>query len=318
MKNIVVVILGAMFISLIAIAWQINSDFKIDNSNIKKVAGEINILPEPEKSDLVRPPEEINEDSSPNVNANSIILIDVPSSYVIYEKNADSKVPIASTTKIMTAIVILDNYSDKLNDIVTINRQMINVEGSDIKLIPNERISVENLLKGLLIMSGNDTAYALATYFGGLDNFVAEMNKRAEYLGLHDTQFKDPAGLNDDGFSTAKELAILASYAMRNEKFRSIVSTSETIITSETGVVVHDLKTSNRLIKNDESLFYPNAVGIKTGFTYAAGHCLVSAAVKDNHEILGVILNTNDNSPQASARESKKLLEWGFANWTWQ
>jgi D-alanyl-D-alanine carboxypeptidase len=320
---------GLVFFILI---WQIiittNVISRAKTGLAKKIAGmEIN-LPQPDKNALVRPPEKSSGAGDPQIAAKAVILTDVSSAYVMYAKNADEKMPIASTTKIMTAMVVLDDFSDKLNDVVNITYPMIAVEGSDIKLVPGEKITVNNLLKGLLIMSGNDTATALAIYFGaaqsgsapagGQDAFVAKMNSKAKELCLENTHFADPAGLDDAGYSTPHDLAILASYALRHQGFREIVKISETTISSIDGSIIHDLKSSNRLVKSDDPFFYPSAIGIKTGFTYAAGHCLVSAAARDGHEILGVVLNTNQNSITASAAESRKLLDWGFSNWRWQ
>lgn len=284
----------------------------------KKVAGQEATLPAPERQNLIRPPQKIAGASEPQIGAKAAILIDVPSAYVLYAKNDEEKVPVASTTKIMTAVVVIDDFADRLNDVVTITYPMIAVEGSDIQLKVGEKITVADLMKGLLIMSGNDTATALAIHFGGKDAFVERMNQKAQELGLEKTHFRDPAGLDDEGFSTAHDLALLSSFAMRKEMFREIVKTPQATISSIGGDIIHELKSSNRLIKSDDALFYPFAVGIKTGFTYAAGHCLVSAAQNNGHEILGVILNTNENSVTASAVESRKLLEWGFANWQWQ
>lgn len=321
MKNkSLLIILGGLIIVLVAELFffdKIWSKEALGKIN-QKIAGVSQNLPEPEKQALKRPPEKSSGSSDPQIYAKSVILMDVDSFHVMFSKNANDKIPIASTTKIMTAMVVLENYSDRLDEVVTITYPMIAVEGSDIKLQAGEKITVENLMKGLLIMSGNDTAFSLATHFGGKEKFVEEMNKKAVHLGLKDTQFKDPAGLDDEGFSTARDLAILGSYAMRNLKFREIVKTSETIITSVDGSTSHELKSSNRMVKPDEYLFFQYAVGVKTGFTYAAGHCLVSAANKDGHEILGVVLNTNENSITASAAESRKLLEWGFSNWNWK
>ncbi|MEK7142724.1 MAG: D-alanyl-D-alanine carboxypeptidase family protein [Patescibacteria group bacterium] len=270
-----------------------------------------------EKIALVSPPKKTFGTLSPQIAAKSAILIDKESFYILFSQNENLKIPIASTTKIMTALVVLEDYRDNLNDEVTITLSMIQVDGSDIQLRAGEKITVENLLKGLLIMSGNDTAYALAYHFGGKDNFVTKMNQKARYLGLENTQFQDPAGLDENGFSTAKDLAVLGAYAMRNLKFREIVKTSQTEIYSTDGLISHPLQTSNRMLRPDENLYYPLAIGIKTGFTNEAGHCLVAAAQKDSHEIISVILNTSENSITASAEESKKLLEWGFNNWTW-
>ncbi len=317
--KIIWLISGLFFIVLV---WQLiittNVVSKAKTTFLIKVAGEEVNLPQPDKKALVRPPEKSLEASDPQIAAKAAILTDVSSAYVMYAKNADEKMPIASTTKIMTAVVVLEDYEDKLNDVVSITYPMIAVEGSDIKLVSGEKITVENLLKGLLIMSGNDTATALAIYFGGKDAFVARMNSKARRLGLENTHFADPAGLDDAGYSTPHDLAILASFALRHQTFREIVKTPETTITSVDGSIIHALKSSNRLVKSDDPFFYPLAIGVKTGFTYAAGHCLVSAAQKDGHEILSVVLNTNQNSITASAAESQKLLEWGFANWNWQ
>lgn len=256
-------------------------------------------------------------DSNPQILAKSVYLIDVDSFLPMYAKNETERLPIASTTKIATAIVVLENYRDRLNDVVTITPAMINVEETTIKLRAGEKITVENLLNGLLINSGNDAAFALSQYFGGTKSFVAQMNNKVAQIGLTDTQYFDPAGLNDEGHSTARDLAILGAYALRNPKFAEIVRGSDKIITSIDGRVQHDLKMSNRLLQPDDASYFPSAIGIKTGFTYAAGHVLVSAATQNNHTILAVVLNTNEETIYASAKESKKLLEWGFANWTW-
>lgn len=255
--------------------------------------------------------------SEPIINAKAVYLIDIDSAYPLYAKNSNHQLPIASTTKIATAMVVLDSYGSHLSDVVTISRKMVNVEPSVINLRVGEKITVENLLNGLLIMSGNDSAYSLAEYFGGMDSFVKEMNAKVSQIGLINTRYFDPAGLDDNGYSTAKDLATLASYAYRNQKFSEIVSTPEKNIASQDGRIIHELTNSNRLIRASEIYFYPNSIGGKTGFTYAAGHVLVSAAQKDGHRILAVILNTNANTTDASARESKKMLEWGFENWVW-
>jgi len=314
-SNNLLIVICIIVAIVVGVGITLKSDLK--NGDFKQIFGVSNNLPEPDKFTPTRPPEKSSSFSQPQILSKSAILVDVPSSYPLFEQNADQKLPIASTTKIATALVVLENYDDKLNEVVTITYPMINVAGSDIQLKAGEKITVESLLKGLLIMSGNDTAYSLAAHFGGKESFVKEMNEKAKKIGLENTSFKDPAGLDDDGFSTAHDLAILAAYAMRNEKFSEIVKTSETTISSIDGQIVHDLKTSNRLIKADENYYFPYAIGIKTGYTYGAGHCLISSATKDGHTILGVILGTNEDSIFASARESRKLLDWGFTNWIW-
>lgn len=293
--------------------------FKLVQSKtpLKKVAGIATNLPSPDPNALIKPPVKSANYSEPHIYSKASLLMDAPSSYVIYQKSADLKVPIASTTKIMTATVVLDNYGDHLDDVVTITRPMVAIEGSDIQLRIGEKIKVIDLLKGLLIMSGNDTAYSLALHFGGKDAFIKEMNDKAAFLGLSSTRYQCPAGLNDDGYSTAQDLAFLTNYALKNPTFSSIVSTPSATISSVDGKIIHELKNSNRMLQTDDSNFFSPALGVKTGFTYAAGHCLVSSAKKDGHQLIGIILNTNENTITASAKESKKLMEWGFANWDW-
>lgn len=282
----------------------------------KKIFGVETNLPQLQKEDLNFPPKKNSSGSSPDIRAKAAILIDVVSFQELYQKNPDLKVPIASTVKIMTSMVVLEDYPDKMKDIVTITRDMVNVEGSDIQLRSGEKMAVEDLLKGLLIMSGNDAAYSLASYLGGKENFVKKMNDKASFLGLKDTLYKDPAGLNDEGYSTARDLAILSTYALRHPDFSNIVRTPQTIVTSLDGIV-HEFKSSNRMLRAEEQFYYPYAIGIKTGFTNQAGHVLVSCAEKDGHRLISVILNTDENTVTASAKESKKLLEWGFSNWIW-
>lgn len=262
-----------------------------------------------------RPPQKINNFKESNIWADSYVLLDQDSFYPLSQKNMDKRVPIASTTKIMTAIIVLENYN--LQDIVTISQNASVQIGSDTFLGAGEKITVNDLLYCLLIKSGNDSAMALAEHLtGNYEDFVEKMNEKSKYLGLKNTEFKDPAGLNDSGYSTPHELAIIASYAMKNKIFKEIVRTNEITIISNDGIA-HKLDNSNRLIKFDENLYYPEALGIKTGFTPEAGHCLVAAAQKNNHLLISVILKTYEDTVEASAKESKKLLEWGFDNYQW-
>lgn len=304
---LICLILTVLFLSVVA------SRFK---NPAPKVSGLKMELPSIEER-LTKPPQKNASPINLDVNARTAILVDGQSFQRLYLKNEKEKVPIASTTKIMTALVVLEDFPERQKDVVTITYDMVNIEGSDVQLRVGEKMTVENLLKGLLIVSGNDAAYSLASFLGGKDEFVQKMNQKAAVLGLKNTFYKDPAGLNDEGYSTAEDLAVLVAYALRNKNFAEIVKTSVTAITSADGRILHELKSSNRMLRSEEQYFYPNAIGVKTGFTNEAGHVLVSAAQKDGHQILSVVLNTDENTLVASAKESKKLLEWGFANWTW-
>ncbi|KKQ18241.1 MAG: Serine-type D-Ala-D-Ala carboxypeptidase [Berkelbacteria bacterium GW2011_GWA1_36_9] len=313
-KNLWTICFLLMFILIVVIGQGVYASEK----SVKwSVAGVKTELPQLNKESLAKPPQKRPDSKDPNINSKAAILIDVESFKTLYQENSDLKVPIASTTKIMTALVVLEDYPDKMNDIVSLTGEMVNVEGSDAQLRSSEKISVENLLKGALIVSGNDAAYSLASYLGGKDQFVNKMNEKAKYLGLNDTSYKDPAGLNDEGYSSANNLAILGAYALRNNTFADIVKTPEVTVVSSDGAVVHDFKSSNRMLRTEEQYYYPFAIGIKTGFTLEAGHCLVSAAEKDGHRLVAVVLNTNENTVTASAKESRKLLDWGFNNWVW-
>lgn len=313
MNKILWIICGGFGIVLVLV---IGNSFKMEILQKKVFSARPSIL-QMHNLEIRKPPKQLANSSDTNIYAKSAILIDESSFKVLYEKEPELKVPIASTTKMMTALVILEDYNERLNEPVTITREMINVDGSDIELRPGEKITVENLLKGLLIYSGNDAAYSLASYLGGKDEFVEKMNEKAQFLGLDNTHFKDPAGLDDEGYSTAHELAILGTYAMRNITFAEIVKTPNISLASVDGRLTHELKNSNRMLRSEEQFYYPFAIGIKTGFTPAAGHCLVSAAEKDGHRLVAVILNTNEDTLTASAQESRKLLDWGFTNWEW-
>lgn len=244
----------------------------------------------------------------------SYILLDVDSAHILAKKNETNVVPVASITKIMTSIIAIENY--KLDEIVTVSNDAAYQTPSVIGLVPEEKITVKDLLYAILIKSGNDASFALAEHMG-FDNFVDKMNQKAKYLGLENTNFKDPAGLDDGGHSSAQELAFLTMYALKYDLIREIIKTSEKTVTSINGEYEHHFENSNRLILNNEPLYYDPALGVKTGYTPDAGHCLVSAAQKNGHTLIAVVLKTSEDTVEASAKESKKLLEWGYENYIW-
>jgi len=249
----------------------------------------------------------------PAVNARRAILLDAGSFYPLYKKDAYESVPIASTTKMMTALVALERH--QFSQEITISKKAALQIGSTAGLVPGEVLTVESLLQALLIQSGNDAAYALAEENGSIDSFVTRMNEKAKEMGLRSTQFMDPAGLDDAGKSSAFDLAILGVALMNDPRIQQITQKAETAIYSTDGVHEHRLKNSNRLVT--EEMHLQGAIGIKTGFTPQAGHALVAAAIRDQHMLVAVILSTYEDSKDASARESKKLLQWGFDNFSW-
>lgn len=262
----------------------------------------------------VAPPPVRTTKADPGIRAKSVYLIDVNSAYPLYAKNEDAVVPIASTTKLMTALIARQSYLP--TDIITIDEKAAAINGSTIQLKKDEQLDVQSLLTGLLLPSGNDAAMALADHMG-FDQFVMAMNKQAAYLGMTNTLFKDPAGLDDTGHSSAHDLAVLASYVLRDDVIRSIVKTQQATIVSKDGKITHKLENSNRLIKPENPLFLADATGLKTGFTPDAGHCLVSSATRSGNSLVSVVLNTDYTNAEASALESKKLLTWGFDSYVW-
>lgn len=261
----------------------------------------------------------------PQINTASYVLIDQDSANILAEKESNRKVAIASTTKIMSAMIILENLN--LEDEITIPKEINSVSGSEINLKTGEKIKTNSLLEGLLMQSGNDCAFALAygvgqkagksTYDEAISYFVELMNKKANDLNLANTTYADPAGLENTSQSTASDLAHLAAFAMKNSVFSQIITQKEKDIYSTDGSIAHHLKNSNRLL-HENDIYYPYAIGIKTGFTNEAGHCLVGAAKKNNHILISVVLNTFDSTLTASAIESRKLLGWGFDNFEWK
>lgn len=247
-----------------------------------------------------------NAEGKLNVSAGGYALIEQGTATVLCAQNAHEKLPMASTTKIMTALITLENC--RLSDIVTVSTKAYGVEGSSMYLNPGERVSVEDLLYGLMLLSGNDAAVALAMHIAGsVEAFAALMNARAEQIGAHNTHFVTPNGLHDPKhYTTAYDLALIAAEAMKNSTFRQI--TASTYHKSTTGSVVRYMKNKNKILWE-----YEGGCGIKTGYTKAAGRCLVFAAQRDDMLLIGVVLNCPDMFNAA-----KEMLDYGFKNFRLQ
>ncbi len=220
-----------------------------------------------------------------NVNSKAFIIYDTDGRIVVAGKNENLRFAPASTAKIMTAILTIENYP--LNKIITA-QGVDSVEGSKMNLVNGESISVENLLYGLMLPSGNDAAYVLAKEQGGQDAFVEKMNNKARQLGLLNTKFFDPAGYSDDNYTTAFDMARLATYAMKNPKFAKIVGTKEYIATDITGNIVHNLENLNELLGRN------GVNGVKTGFTDEAGEVLVTSVINNKTHYIVVVLDSKD------------------------
>lgn len=237
------------------------------------------------------------------ISAKAAILYEPVTSRIIFEKNANQKLPMASTTKIITAITAIENGN--LSDVVTTSKRAAEVEGSSIWLEEGEKQTLENLLYGLMLSSGNDAAIAIAEHIGGYDRFIELMNSTVIKAGAENTCLKNPNGLDEEGhYITALDMAKISAYAMKNEMFRKIVSTKEKVIPWEGHEWGRTLKNHNKLLR-----MYNGATGIKTGFTKKDGRCLVSSAEKNGVQLICVTLNAPDDW-----NDHTKLLDMGFSN----
>lgn len=233
------------------------------------------------------------------ISAQKAILMDAQTGRVLYEKDASSRSLIASTTKIMTALLICEQCN--VLDRMRIPKEAVGVEGSSMYLKEGEVLTLQELLYGLMLSSGNDAAVALAIYCGGtVEGFAQLMNDKAHRLGLTGTHFENPHGLDSPNhYSTAKDLAVLAAYAMKNPVFAQTVSTKTVRIGDR------NLQNHNKLLWQVEG-----ADGVKTGFTKAAGRILVSSVSRSDRRLICVTIN--DGSDWA---DHKKLLEQGFSRY---
>ena len=242
-------------------------------------------------------------EGSVSLSAKSAILINAETGDVYFSKNAEEKLPMASTTKIMTALVALEN--SKLTDTVEIDRRAVGIEGSSVYLTEGELLTMEDLLYSLLLASANDAAVAIAIEVGGnIKAFADMMNEKALLLGLKNTHFENPHGLDsEEHYTTAHDLAVIAAKALENESFAKIASTVKYSFESKNGtrtVVNH-----NKLLK-----LYEGCIGVKTGFTKKSGRCLVSAAERDGLRLVAVTIGAPDDW-----QDHTKMLNFGFSSY---
>lgn len=238
-----------------------------------------------------------------SVGAHSAALMCAESGELLYELSPDELRPMASTTKIMTALVAIENAS--LDTVATVSPDAVGIIGSSVYLREGEQITLESLLYALLLESANDAATQIAITVGGDEaGFVAMMNEKAEQLGLSHTHFSNPHGLDSDGhYTTARELAAIAAAALENETFAEIAGTYKKVISTEDGSISRLLVNHNRMLRS-----YDGAIGVKTGYTSAAGRCLVSAARRDGVTLIAVTLDDHSDWADHTA-----LLDAGFA-----
>ena len=244
-----------------------------------------------------------NAEPSPSISAQSAILIDAINGTVLYQKNADEILPMASTTKIMTAMVALTEMPQ--DACITVDERSVGVEGSSVYLTAGEELTLEQLLYALLLESANDAATAIAIgVAGSVEQFAEKMNLTAKELGLESTSFQNPHGLDAEGHhTTARELATITAAALEIPTFRTIVSTRKTTIPHDGTDGVRLLINHNRLLRE-----YDGTIGVKTGFTKRSGRCLVSAAERNGARLVAVTLNAPDDW-----KDHTSLLDYGFS-----
>lgn len=259
-----------------------------------------------------------------NIFTDCVLLVEKETGDVLYEKNAYEKMYPASTTKMLTAIIVLENCY--LNDTVTVSESAISAVPrgyTTAHLRAGEQFTVQELLYAMLVPSANDVANVLAEHVSGsISEFSKVMNEKAAKIGMTNSNFTNPSGVQDENlYTTAYDLSLLARYAMNNEKFREIVSTEEYTLPA-TSIYPNDdrvFETSNLLLdKESDKYYYEYATGVKTGFTDDAGDCLVASAKKDGVEFIAVCLksSTTENGLREKFVDCKTLFDFAFEHYT--
>jgi serine-type D-Ala-D-Ala carboxypeptidase (penicillin-binding protein 5/6) len=249
-----------------------------------------------------------------DLTAKGAVLIDASTGKVLFEKDSHQKLPIASVTKVMSMLLImeaLDSGKIRLDDKVTVSEHSFDMGGSQVWLKPGEEFAVSDMLNAVAIHSANDATVALAEKVSGSEEvFVAAMNEKAKELGMNDTNFLDCTGLTDDGhYSSANDIALMSKeLIMKHPKIIDFTTTWHTLFRENDPAHTVALDNTNKLIH-----FYQGANGLKTGFTTKAGYCLASAAKRNNFQLIAVVLGEADSNTRFA--ESRKLLDYGFANY---
>lgn len=251
-------------------------------------------------------PVNVSGDPPSSLTAQAVLVVDIPTSVILYQKNPKLRLEPASITKIMTALVGLEVF--KMEDILTVETQVS--LGRTMGLVPGEKLTLENLLYGILVHSANDAAFTLAeNYPGGLRKFVERMNEKAGELSLVDTSFANPVGYEENGhYTSARDLALLAALALDNPIITKIVGTPAITVADITFSRFYRLENVNQLLGK-----IPGVLGVKTGWTENAGECLVAAVTKNGRKILIVVLSSKDRFG-----ETENLINWVFENFKWE
>ena len=285
------VVFSLIFCMLVINSTNILADDEVDNVDIAEI------------EDVVEAASEAVDE--PKINSRYAIVIDRENKAILYGKNEKTKTKMASTTKIMTSLIVIENTD--LNNVVEISGKAAGTGGSRLKINKGDKITVRDLLYGLMLRSGNDAAVALAEYIGGsIEGFAVLMNRKAQEIGLENTNFVTPHGLDsDEHYTTPYELAILTDYALKNKTFANIVNTKTCNITING--YSRTIANTNELLGNLNGVY-----GVKTGFTNGAGRCLVTSIKRGDLDIICVVLGAD--TKKIRTIDSIKLIEYTFAN----
>ncbi len=261
----------------------------------------------------VQPLPQIEEQiENPELTAQSVLAIDLTSGKILFEKNSKTQRPIASLTKLMTALIIAEE--ELPGSIVEISTNAAEMEGSIVWLNAGEEMTVKDLMYGMMIASGNDAAMALAEYnAGSMENFVRKMNQKAEKLGLTDTHYSNPMGFDSGyNYSTAQDLALLSMYALQNEFLMEPVDFVKYEAESASGIT-HEYLSTNELLETGVGLEGVEVHGLKTGRTPEAGECLITVSTfPEDQQIMTVVLASEDRFSETQA-----LIDWVYSSYTW-
>lgn len=279
-----------------------NSNYSL-NKNVEPADISTNITKNGWKIDISPKPERINKDIYPS-QSRATMAVDIDSAYALDSDNKDKRLPIASLTKLMTAYITLKNSS--MDQILTVPKYETRSGDSQAGLIPGEQISVKSALYGLLLNSGSDAAQTLATGISGSQaEFVSKMNQAVIFLNLRNTHFTNPVGWDENqNYSTTEDIATLSRILLNNKDFSKIVSTKTTSIYTLDGREI--------ALTNTNLLLNSNFLGVKTGYTFGAGECLVSKYVGNDHSLLTVLVGSNNRF-----LETKTYLDWINSQFLW-
>ncbi|AEB76521.1 D-alanyl-D-alanine carboxypeptidase family protein [Clostridium botulinum] len=253
-------------------------------------------------------------DTPPTVSADGVVLMDKNTGQVLYSKNLDTQYPPASTTKIMTALLTLENC--KLDDVVTVGKNAVNVDGSKVYLFEGEKLTVKDLLYALLLQSANDSAVALSEHVAGsTKEFVNLMNKKAKELGCKNTNFVNPHGLYDDKHrTTARDLGLILRELSKHEEFKQIATTSMYYINpTNKETKKRPIWNKDKLIQKNSKCYYEGCEGGKTGYTIQSKHSFVATATRNNKSLIAVLLH---DAKHTYWDDVIKLFDYGFNNYT--